>query len=187
MFLTCLLSACIKEYSFEAQPVQDTIPVTDSVPDNDTLSVDTSFLYSCNACLSDTTSSSFRWSFINGTARLCGEITSAVLAPEKTAFTFFGPSDCSADSGLIMTVYLNPGDTLNSDKTNITAGFTYFEYYDNTTYVDALQSAKDPPFYLVIDSFNNTTRIAKGKFAGTAISKDGKETKISSGSYCIHL
>ena len=47
----------------------------------------------------------------------------------KTDFTFFGPSACSVDTGIVVSVYLPVA--LDRDQFNLTTQQTAFYYYDH--------------------------------------------------------
>jgi hypothetical protein len=92
-------TGCAKEYSFEGMAV-DSALVT--VPDT---IVSAPFIPSCVACQSINMLPDSTWIFQVDGSVLCGTAEKALIAIERTAFTFFGPSSCSPDSGFIISVF----------------------------------------------------------------------------------
>ncbi len=172
-----VFSGCAKEYSYEGGPLIDTIPQADTT-------ADPVHFPSCDRCGGVTTADLF-WNFRYDGSLLCGSITNAVITPERNGFTFFGPSYCSIDSGLIMTVFLD-ADSLNADKSNIKTNHASLEYYDNTTLSDVFTSSR-PSISFIIDSYTHSTGIAKGTFNGTATLKDGTQLTITAGKFAIQF
>ncbi len=176
------LSGCAKEYSYEGGPVQDTL--------NDTIPLDTipkkaiNFPF-CELCNESNETLLSTWGFKYDTFFLCGNITAALIAPDKQGFTFFGPSACSIDTGLVMTVYL--GSPLDSDSSDITSHQVIFEYYDNTTLTDIFMTDHLGPFSLTIDSYEYATHIAKGRFSGNVPAKNGDVVTITDGKFQIQF
>ena len=95
------------------------------------------------------------------------------------------PSACSLDTGLIMTVYLY--DPLVADATNITAGYTVFQYYNNVGTQDIFDSFQLVPFTLIIDTYDSATAIAKGRFYGYVDTDRHGAAQIRDGKYAIHF
>lgn len=167
---------CQKEYSFEGSPV----PVADTVP------VQTFDFPSCNSCLSNDSLDLWAWKFKLNNATLCGHADTAIINIERSSFTFFGPSTCSLDSGLVITVYLNPW-VLNSDKSNINAGMVAFYYYDHIGSSYILMSQPNTAFTLTIENYNDLTGITTGKFAGYAYLANGDIATIHEGKFKVKL
>lgn len=172
---------CMKEYSYEGGPAIDTIPL----PINDTTVKPVNSFPFCPGCSSVNSSTSLLWSFRYDTSLLCGSITNSVITPERNGFTFFGPSTCSTDTGLVMTVFLDL-DTLNSNKSNITTNKVILEYYDNTDTSDILISIRHSILF-TINTYDHETGIAKGTFTGVVKTKDSTQTSIMAGSYAIQF
>lgn len=99
-------------------------------------------------------------------------------------FDFFGPSVCSADSGLIITAYFN-NPALNKDQSNITADQATLQYYDNTTGSDVLLSMRPNIFSLTIDNYIRSTGITIGSFGGSVVDKNGNIIKVDAGRFNI--
>src|SRR5215203_428684 len=127
LFQLLSYQSCVKEYSYEGSPV-DTIPAHDSIPDDTTVN---KFVFPyCSGCDGKDDYIFGTWNFKYDTSFFCGNITRAIIEPEhRMAFTFFGPSACSTDTGLIMTVYLDA--PLNADASNILVHHVIFQYYNN--------------------------------------------------------
>ncbi len=130
------LLSCAKEHSCEGgcdvtaiPPPANTLPSSpDTLPSTDT-SFSHHLLPSCSLCQQDSGTVLQSWNFKNGNTYLCGNITEAKFIGGTTTITFFGPSSCSADTGLRMTIYLP--EPLDGNKSNITTNNVAFYYYDN--------------------------------------------------------
>ncbi len=152
--------SCKKEYSFEGIPINSIIPL----PDTSIVLADN--FPQCLECSATTDLTLETWRFNYKNALLCGKVTGAVITPERNGFTFFGPSTCSGDTGLILTVFLD-NIALNRDQAGITTNNVVLEYYDNITPSDVLLS-KQHSISLTIENYDHTTGIAKGIFQGSA-------------------
>ncbi len=170
-------SGCIKEYSYEGEPANHTIPIDDTG-----FRSPISFPF-CAGCRQDFILTG--WNFKYDTSLLCGSVTNAVITPERNGFTFFGPSACSADTGLVMTVFLD-SDALNKDKSNITTNNVIFQYYDNTTFSDIFISGRFSVSF-TIDTYEHATGIVKGRFNGNVKTKDSTAAAIMDGKFAIKL
>lgn len=182
LFAFSFHSGCVKEYSFEGSPLPDTLRDTSL---GDTVPVSKIFFPPCNLCDPDEEVSLGKWNFRYNTFYLCGKITKAVITPDRTAFTFFGPSACSRDTGIVLTI--NVGDTLNRDRTDVKARITIFEYYDNVSQKDIFISDVPRSFNLIIDRYDHQTGIAEGRFFGNATAKDHSQAQIFAGNYVIQF
>jgi hypothetical protein len=171
-----VITGCQKDYSFEDNPA----PITDT---SVTAAID---FPSCKSCINDDTMALWSWRFKLNNATLCGHTDTAIINIERSSFTFFGPSICSMDSGLVITVYLNPW-VLDSDQSNISAGMVAFYYYDHvgTSYI--LMSQPNTAFSLTIESYNNLTGLTVGKFSGYAFMANGNIASVSEGRFKVKL
>lgn len=124
-----------------------------------------------------------RWSFKIDSSLFCGTVTAAPITPDRIGFTFFGPSACSLDSGLIMTVYLPAGSPLTTDRNNLTTNRVAIEYYDNKTNFDVIYSRTIYEMTLTIESYVHQTRIASGRFSGIAYKANNETVPITSGKF----
>jgi hypothetical protein len=179
--------SCIKEYSYEGGPTDtlDTIPVIDTLlPDSADTSAPIVFKY-CDACNGQSGYILGTWNFKYDTSIFCGSITRAIISVEKTAFTFFGPSACSLDTGLIMSVYLN--EPLIADAENITSPHAYFQYYNNKGTQNIFESSDSIPIILTIEKYTHSTGIATGHFSGLAKSDRNTKVKIRDGKFMIQF
>lgn len=180
--------SCRKEYSYEGGPedILDTIPVIDTLSNDstDTASAPIAFPY-CSACNGQPGYILGTWNFKYDTSFFCGSVTRSVMNVEKTAFTFFGPSACSLDTGLIMTVYLD--NPLEEDEVNITASHAYFQYYNNKGTQDIFDSSDSIPITLTIEKYTLLTGIATGHFSGLAKSDRNTKIKIQEGKFMIQF
>ncbi|HJW18445.1 MAG TPA: hypothetical protein VJ499_15055 [Flavisolibacter sp.] len=170
------ITGCQKDYSFEGSPtpIPDTLPVT---------SID---FPSCTSCKNDDSLALWSWKFKLDNAFLCGHSDTAIINIERSSFTFFGPSSCSIDSGLVITVYLNPW-VLDSDRSNINAGMVAFYYYDHVGNSYILMSQPNTAFTLTIEDYNNQTGITIGKFSGYAYLANGNIATITEGRFKVKL
>jgi len=173
--------SCEKEYSYEAGTVTGTpvLPPADTVAHTD--SVVAGIFTPCTACTSINGNTPGSWSFKTGNAQVCGEVDTAfTLNHERDVLTFFGPSFCGSDSGLIFTVNLSSGLTANA--VNIPASFTAYYYY-HTGSPNILVSLASQPFNLMITSYNHSAHIATGTFSGTAYSQQGAAVPVTEGKF----
>lgn len=181
VFSMFLFSSCEKEYSYEQG--QQVIPVI-PVPADTTRPVVPEF-NNCDLCNPLEEPAVGQWSFKTGPSFLCGAVDTAIINFERTAFTFFGPSACAGDSGLIFTVYLSPY-VLDRDTYNLTVPYASFYYY-RTGFPNLLANRTDQSFTFTISSYNHTSRVAKGVFNGTAYRPDGSPAVVHSGRFAIEL
>src|SRR5688572_1671071 len=102
--------SCSKEFSYERNPLEpvnpDTVMLTKTIP-------------GCSVCNSVNSTVLKRWSFTQKNSLHCGVVDTAIITPNRNAFTFFGPSSCSSDTGLVITAYLDPMK-LDKDVFNFT-------------------------------------------------------------------
>lgn len=174
--------SCDKEYSYEGGALPDTIPVP---PVHDTIPSPASTFPSCAECSNLSSSPTLFWSFKFDTSSLCGSVTNAVITPDRNGFTFFGPSTCSVDSGLIMTVFVDP-DTLNSNKTNITTINATLEYYDNTSNTDVFFATRHLITFK-IESYDHASGLTKGSFEGSVKTRDSSLVAVTNGKFSIQF
>src|SRR6185503_9799701 len=171
-----IISGCKKEYSFEgANTNNDTIVRPPGPP--------TGISYNfpvCAYCNSLTTTELWTWSFKMENALLCGKLDTAIVINNRTVFTFFGPSACSIDTGMVITVYLE-NDTLNRDIPYLITNKVSFFYYDHVGPSYIFISQAYSPFSATIENYNHQTRIATGTFTGFARRSDGRYVSINSG------
>jgi hypothetical protein len=171
-----LITGCQKDYSYEGSPapVADTLPITQ---------ID---FPSCTSCLNNDSLALWSWKFKLNNASLCGQADTAIINIERSSFTFFGPSTCSVDSGLVITVYLNPW-VLDSDRSNINAGMVAFYYYDHIGSSYILMSQPNTAFTLTIENYDNQTGLTVGKFSGYAYLANGNIATVSDGRFKVKL
>ena len=174
-----LLSApgCIKDYSYEGETIKDSTVIEDPIPPS------VFALPVCSSCAAKDSLLLSNWSFKTDSTLICGTVTNAVISPNRTGFTFFGPSACSADTGLVMTVYLN-GVVLDGDKSGIRTERVIFEYYDRGK-PDILLSRPLPGFSLYITRYDHQTGIASGTFGGYAATQNGAVILIKAGKFQV--
>ena len=176
-------SGCVKEYSYEGGPANDPLPINDTISIPDTTVIPLISFPFCAGCSSMDDYILSTWKFKSNGSLLCGTVTNAVITPERNGFTFFGPSACSADTGLVMTVFLN-AEALDRDQSNITTNIVTFQYYDNATLSDIFNSGLRTVLF-TIDTYVQATGIAKGRFAGNVKTKDSTVAPIMDGKFAI--
>jgi len=128
-----------------------------------------------------------RWNFKTGNSYVCGIVDNAGAGvdPERQAFTLFGPSACSIDTGLVMTVYVPV--PLDRDRANLTTYKVAFYYYDHFGPADIFISRPTAPFYVTLKSFSYSTGLATGIFGGTVYRVNGDTASIRDGNFKIKL
>ncbi len=179
---------CEKEYSYEGGDtatitvVRDSLPVIDSMP-----SAAVSEFPACSLCNATADLALGTWSFKTGNSYLCGSVTNPgfIGGNSKTDFTVFGPSACSNDTGLVLSVYLPL--PLDQDRFNLTTNEAAFYYYDNTASKDILISQQSAPFSVTVQNFIAATNIATGTFSGTVFKANGDTTFITEGRFEVKL
>jgi len=182
VFILLNITGCAKEYSFEGSNThpRDTVIVPPPPPPA------ASELPHCSSCDHLTTPVQLNhWSLKAQQSQACGTIDTAIITLERTSFTFFGPSSCSRDTGMVITAYLN--ESLDRDKTNIQVSRVAFYYYDRVTPSYIYMTYPTTPFYLHIDTYNHQTKIATGTFGGSGVKVNGSNTVISEGKFSIKL
>jgi hypothetical protein len=177
---------CAKEYSYEYRAiVLDSIPVPDSTIIIDTLpATPPDEEFACSNCDSLEAREQFTWSFKVGKRKICGTIKESYTNDEKTGFTFFGPSSCAADSGLMISAYFQPVSLL-TDVSNVIAHRANFQYYGNVANNQYLSSWIPHNFSVVIDAYTNDNKVAVGHFSGHAFVFNGDSIAVSSGTFRI--
>jgi len=176
-------SGCAKEYSYEGG---DTTAVNDTLGQgNPAGPPDTSHPWICLACIGQDEQVEKKWSFHAENFFSCGIIDTAIVNPERTAFTFFGPYSCSQDTGIIIDAFFD-GITLTRDLHDISSSQGAFYYYDNIGPSYPLISHV-ANFSIKIDSYIQQTHLATGTFSGTVYKPDGTSSVITSGKFEIKL
>ncbi|MGQ0738240.1 MAG: hypothetical protein ACT4OJ_04195 [Bacteroidota bacterium] len=177
ILITCI--GCTPEYSFEGGPPprNDTI-IPPPPPPGPRM---------CAACTGQDQFAENRWSFYNNDFFFCGIIDTAIVMPQRTGFTFFGPSACSSDSGAVYTVIFRNGTVLDHDLTNVSTERGSFYYYDNPGQSYLFMNISNTPFNFTIDTYSHQTRMATGTFNGAVRNKSGTGTFISSGKFKVRL
>ena len=110
------------------------------------------------------------------------EFASLILC---TDFTFFGPSACSVDTGIVVSVYLPVA--LDRDQFNLTTQQTAFYYYDHNAAADILDSRPTSVFSVTVQSFIYSTGIVTGTFGGTVFKANGDSAIITEGRFIAPL
>ena len=189
LFVLLLISliSCEKEYSYEGgdSTILPVDSLVDSIPVTDSLNHVLPEFSSCVYCNNNNPLKESTWSFRIDTTVLCGSVDTAIVLGNRAAFTFFGPTSCVKDSGIIFTIYLNPYQ-LTRDTTNYAVPKVSFYYY-HTLAPFILMNQASEPFHFVISSYVHATRIAIGTFSGVAHRADGRVAVISDGKFNIKL
>ncbi|MEO8765557.1 MAG: hypothetical protein ABI416_14760 [Ginsengibacter sp.] len=179
---------CVKEYSYEGGDTLTMIrqPILDSIippPDADTIKV----FPDCSLCNAEDDLSVGTWSFETGSSYVCGTTTSSGFfgGYSKLDITFFGPSACSQDTGLVMSVFLPV--PLDRSRSNLIADRAAFYYYDHNAPNDIFDSQSEKPFIVTVQEFNISTGIATGTFEGTVFKPNGDTAVIKEGRYKVQI
>lgn len=172
-------TGCKKEYSYEGS--DSIITKKDSL-----LPLPVSEFPLCSGCRVNDSLLEGKWNFKTGNSYLCGITTDGIITGDKNAFTFFGPSFCSIDTGLVITAYLDPVK-LDRDMFNVTTNKVAFYYYDHhaTSYILISQSTAN--FSLTIESFVYASGVATGTFTGGAFKANGVSVLINDGKFKVKL
>lgn len=184
-YLLCLFlgTGCAKEYSYEGS-TRDTLPKL-----TDTNQLSNFALPLCYKCTTSFGTVADTWSLEFNKTTCCGNFTRTVITPTRDGFTFFGPSACSADSGLILNTFFTP-IVFDKDLQNVSTTRTAFYYYDNKTAVNApyiLQAKREFPFTVIIDTYNYQSGLAKGRFFGYAFSNTNDTVYVKNGRFSITI
>lgn len=181
----CLISAilisCAKEYSFEGgrTPVRNDTVINPPPPPLPS--------YFCSSCTGHDRYEENRWSFYESNLFFCGIIDTAIAAPQRSGFTFFGPSACSADSGAVFTVTFENGIRLDRDISNVTTPRCSFYYYDNPGQSFLYMNILNVPFTFTIEQYVHQTKMLKGSFTGPVRNGTGAGKNITSGKFQVRL
>jgi hypothetical protein len=166
---------CVKDYSRERQdsilPVPDTAPIV-QVPD----------IPLCAACDARDIFEESRRSFRAGNSFLCGIMDTAFINAERNAFTFFGPSACSSDTNMLISVYLE-SYTFDRDHQSLAIPKVAFYLAKQGASKFILESHPGTPFSVTIDSYSHQTRIVVGTFSGLAYKADGNRLPVHSAKF----
>ena len=139
----------------------------------------------CSSCRESDATEEARWNFKMDNSFFCGVIDTGIITSDKNAFTFFGPSTCSIDTGLVITAYFEP-EKLTSDKHNITTNKVAFYYYQHgAPYI--FISERSTNFSITIESFIYATGIATGTFKGGVARANGIITYIKDGKFKVRF
>ncbi len=175
-------SACSKDYSFEGA---DTLALTDSLVKNDTLPVGNTNPLFCAGCKESDNLLVGQWSFKTGNALLCGGTDNSGFIGTQKTFTLFGPSTCSIDTGLVMTVYMD--QEMNKNIFNVSTSRVAFYYYDHFGTQDIFISRSSSLFTVNITSYYVASRLATGTFQGTVFRPNGDSVYIKEGKFKVYL
>ena len=184
-------AGCLKEeYSYERAPVvpPDTATVIDTTVIIDTpITIDTTLVFPpCAICKSATPIMTGQWNFKYDTSFLCGSVTNVVMTPDKTAFTFFGPSACTVGTGLIITASFDQL-SLDHDLSNVMSRQVIMQYYNNNGGKDIFISGPGTKFSITILQFDSRTGVAIGQFNGTVLTANGQLATINAGNFKIQF
>jgi hypothetical protein len=177
-----LQTGCKKEYSYEGGTILPVVHDTISPPSG------INKFPQCSLCKSTDDLLVGKWNFKTGNSFVCGTVDGSGFignSIDKRVFTFFGPSACSIDTGLVMTIYLPI--SLDHDMYNVYVSQPAFYYYDHNAPKDIFISLSLAEFSATIKSYISATGIATGTFSGTVFKPNGDTTFVSDGNYKIKL
>ncbi len=188
LLILCTLTVwlgCKKEYSLEGNPLQ-IIPIpADTTSARDTAGIAMAFPY-CNTCSYSNMAAELTWSFKIDTSLFCGNVTNGVISPDGKGMTFFGPSACSRNYGLIITAFFNDA-VFTMDQNHLVATHVTLQFYDHTGTSDILQSKPPLVFGLIFDTYSKFTKQATGSFNGSALNKAGDLVAIKAGRFRVRF
>lgn len=175
-------SSCSKEYSYEGGDSLSYHPILDSLPSGGPVGE----FPICSLCRPTDQTALGSWNFISGNSYLCGTTTNSGFMGgyTRTEFTFFGPSACSIDTGIVVSVSLPV--PLDRDRHNIVSNQSAFYYYDHKSAYDIFDS--DPmraAFTVTVQSYTYSTGVTIGSFYGTVFKPNGDTAYVASGRYRV--
>lgn len=165
IFFTLL--SCKKEYSYEGGP-----PIVIDTSSNNIIAP-----YICPSCIGADNFIEGKWSMYNGSKFYCGIIDTAIAAPARNGFTVFGPSLCSIDSGLVLTINTEP-TILNQDVFNSITTRVGMYYYDNVAQTYPFITQSGFQFSVTIESYIHQTKMMIGTFNGIVVTPGGGQTTV---------
>jgi hypothetical protein len=177
LFVVLFFFSCEKEYSYEGGNI---LPERDSIIINSTPQP-----YVCSSCAGADNYTEGKWSFYNNDTFYCGIVDTAIAAPDRNGFTFFGPSSCSVDSGLVLTISIEP-NFLTKDFFNLTTNRVGLYYYDNIGQTHPFVTQPAFTFSFIIDSYLHQTKMMTGRFSGMVFTPNGDATTLF-GKYKVKL
>lgn len=182
--LVAFIHGCTKEYSREG--LDTTTPVIDTVPPQQPPPPDTtSSITFCTACAGRDKFEENWWSFKAGNSFYCGMMDTAIVTPERNGFTFFGPSACSSDTSMVITVYPE-NYILNKDQQGLQIQKVSLRFTKFGAPKYLLATEPGTPFSLTIDSYDHQSKMTIGTFSGYAYQPDGT-TLLVSGKFKVKL
>ena len=125
------------------------------------------------------------WQFMTGPSAMCGPVTNALLSRDKKALTFFGPSACTIDTGLIMTAFFDT--PLDGDRAEVVATRAVLQYYNKNAAEDVFRSDPNHRFTFIIIQYTEATQTATGQFRGYAYTPNSTAILVESGTFNIHF
>ncbi|HEY8657451.1 MAG TPA: hypothetical protein VIL78_00325 [Hanamia sp.] len=171
-------TGCQKDYSYEGGD-------TTAIIGDSTVPPPLTEFPNCSSCKVTDELTLAKWNFKTGNSYLCGGVDKSGFIGVNKTFTFFGPSACSIDTGLVMTVYLPIA--LDQDRFNIITNRAAFYYYDNNAPKDIFISQATALFTVNLQSFIYATGIATGTFNGTVFKPNGDTAYIADGKFKVKL
>ena len=175
-------SGCAKEYSYEGGDSLGYHPILDSFPSGGPPGE----FPNCAFCHPTDQTTLGSWNFIAGNSYLCGTTTNSGFMGgyTRTQFTFFGPSACSVDTGIVVSAELPVA--LDRDRHNIVTNLTAFYYYDHKSPYDIFDSyIERAAFTVTVQSYTYSTGVTIGSFYGTVFKANGDTAYVASGRYKV--
>ena len=180
--------SCAKEYSNEGGDTAmvtnlPIMPLDSIMPPQDTAKV----FSSCAKCDTAADLKVGNWDFKTGSSYACGDVTNSGFFSGNTQkdITLFGPSACSADTGIVVSAFFSV--PLDQDRYNLTTTQNEFYYYDNNAPKDIFSSQPEKVFSVTLESFIYSTHIATGKFSGTVFKANGDTVYIRDGKFKVYI
>ncbi|HEX6846042.1 MAG TPA: hypothetical protein VF144_03635 [Chitinophagaceae bacterium] len=167
--IAVILFGCKKEYSCEGcnRMILPDTSTTNNIPQP----------YICPSCIGADDFIENRWSLSNASNFYCGIMDTAIAAPARNGFTIYGPSLCSIDSGLVMTINTEPA-ILNQYIFNSTTTRVGMYYYDNVAQTYPFITTSGFQFSVTLESYIHQTKMMIGTFRGIVIKPNGSQTSV---------
>ncbi len=174
-------AGCWKEYSFEGRDSTQIAPI----PTTPAPLPPASNFSSCSLCKETDTLKLGQWGFKAENTYLCGSATSSGFTGSYKYFSLFGPSACSADTGLVVSILVPV--PLTEDRFDINATEVDFYYYTRFSQTHLFNNRISNEISVSVHSYINSTSVAIGSFTGTVHRPNGQPIQITNGRFKVEL
>lgn len=193
LLCTSVLISCGKERSCEGACNTGPLVPSDSLARDSSIYIDTTKIDSvlrfpnCSACDSTKPLPLNTWFITVNNSSLCGPIDSSMFGdPEKRTIDFWGHPECTPDTAFRIVVFFDPL-TFKTDRFQVATTSQSFTLQDQTNYMNPWSGNilrtdfSTTPFHtikVVVDSFNNATKLVVGRFSGYAYTKNNEKSYV---------